>query len=255
MEGKNRTILVVLTALVIAVAVFSSFGMNLIPPQTATLTRPKPVPSASLEPVESPVGGASLPQVEVTPETVQEIVATLTRPERYYREITVTYSGVDTPTVSKVWAEGGWTRTDTTRPNGIVQHTLVGEGMCYYWYQNSRTWLSAPADEKSADLDGPRIPTYEDVLLLDQSTITDAGYVDRDGLDCLFLTWTGETPEEVHTYYISVEPDSLGLLAEAQLQQGGRTVLAMEATAAQQPEIEASTFLLPDGTDPRTGDA
>lgn len=40
MEGKNRTIFVVLIAIVIVVAVFSSFGLNLFAPTAPEITLP-----------------------------------------------------------------------------------------------------------------------------------------------------------------------------------------------------------------------
>lgn len=249
MEAKNRTILLILIATVIAVAVFSSFGMNLIPPQTATLA--SPLPASSSRPHTPPPDQGSVPvPVEVTPDTVQSVIASLSRPEEYYREITVTYAGAATPTVSQVWSSGGWTRTDTARPNGVIQHTLIGEGTIYYWYGGSTAWRSAPADEKSPDLDGPHIPTYEDVLSLDKASITEAGYVERGGVPCLYVAWSGGVPEERQIYYISVETGSLGLLAEAQLCRGEQVLLSMTAVSAQQANWPDGVFLLPDGSAP-----
>ena len=40
MEGRNRTIFVVLIAIVIVVAVFSSFGLNLFAPAAPEITLP-----------------------------------------------------------------------------------------------------------------------------------------------------------------------------------------------------------------------
>ena len=47
MEGRNRTIFVVLIAIVIVVAVFSSFGLNLFAPAAPEITLPAVYPGGS----------------------------------------------------------------------------------------------------------------------------------------------------------------------------------------------------------------
>lgn len=251
MERKNQNILVVLTAIVIAVAVFSSFGMNLVPPHTASISLTTPTPAAT--PGQSAAAGGEVrDRVAVTPETVQAVVATLSRPESYYRRVSVSYAGVEEPTVSQMWVSGGWTRTDTTSPNGTIRHTLVGEGTIYIWYNDSRVWSSAPADKKSADLEGAHIPTYEDVLELDGAMITDASYpAECGGMSCIYVEWSVEAGGEWGCYYISVEPDSVGLLAGAERYEGEELLLSARADSDNPAAASGSTFLLPDGSDPR----
>ena len=242
MEGKNQNILVALTAIVIVVAVFSSFGMNMFSTITVDLPQGTSTPTAS-QPQEG-----ELTQVLVTPATVQSVVATLARPERYYRTVTVTYAGVNTPTVSQIWARDGWVRTDTTGPSGLVRHTLVGEGTRYVWYGNSSAWSSSPADGSSADLEGAGIPTYEDVLDLDSHSITQASYTQYNSMSCIYVQWVqGDGRAE---YYISVEAGSLGLLVGAIQYEGEEAVLSMTATATQLNPLTYPSFQLPDGTDP-----
>lgn len=250
MEQKKQNVLVLLIALIIVVAVFSSFGMNLIPPKTATLEEMTPPPAATPEQTAS-AGEVGLTRLTVTPETVQDVVATLSRPEAYSRNVLVTYAGATGPISSSVQVSGGRTRADVSYPNGILRHTLIAGDTLYTWYGSGSQWVSGPADERSADLEGPHIPTYEDVLTLDPSSITDAYYpAQSNGEACIYVAWTGEAPGEWGCYYISVEPDSLGLLAQAKLYQGEEEVLSMVAASTGAPEATASTFLLPDGTDP-----
>lgn len=242
MEGKNQNILVLLTAIVIVVAIFSSFGMNIFSKVTIDIPQGSTVPTGT----QPPEG--ELTQVSVTPETVQSVVATLARPERYYRTVTVTYANVDTPTVSQIWARDGWVRTDTTGPSGLVRHTLVGEDTRYVWYGDSDVWSSGPADGSSADLEGAGIPTYEDVLELDSQSITQASYTRYNNMSCIYVQWTlGDGQAE---YYISVEPGSLGLLVGAVRYEGEEAVLSMTATATQLNPLTYPSFQLPDGTDP-----
>ena len=243
MEGKNQNILVALTAIVIVVAIFSSFGMNMF--SNITIELPEGTAAAAPSPGQEE---GELTRVTVTPETVQAVVATLERPDSYYRTVTVRYAGVDTPTVSQIWARDGWVRTSTTLSGGLVRHTLVGDGTRYVWYGGSTTWTSSPADGRSADLEGAGIPNYEDVLALDGQCITQAEYTQYNGLSCIYVQWEQEGDRA--EYYISVDPGSLGLLVGAALYEGEEAVLTMTATAAQLNPLTMPGFRLPDGTDP-----
>lgn len=246
MEGRSRNILVVLIALVIAVAVFSSFGMDFFTPVQPPITLPPEeaadAPGESMSP-----GGedGTLLRVSVTPETVQSVIATLARPGSYYRQVTVEYPESGGRLTSEQWVDGGWSKSDTVLPGGTVRHSIVGEDTLYYWYGNSRTWRSAPADERSADLEGPHIPTYEDVLEEERSAITEAGYVEKDGMACIYVAVEHPERDSVSRYWVAVEN---GLLTAAEQRKGDTLVLSMTAAAAERPVPAGTVFALPDGT-------
>ena len=248
MENRNRTILVVLIALVIVVAVFSSFGLNLFG-TTPEVRFPDPVPSSG-EP-EGNQGGQTTDtdrfiRVEVTPETVQSVIGTLARPESYYREVSVSTfrgDGTEDTQSSKVLVAGGWTRTETTLPDGRSRMTIVGDGMVYRWYTYDREAISWPADEKAADLEGQRIFTYEDILALDSAAITGAGYEIRGGLSCIYVEIAQDDLGYSNRYWVSVEN---GLLVEAEMAEGERVIYRMTTGTVEPPA--SSVFALPDGT-------
>jgi hypothetical protein len=56
-----------------------------------------------------------------------------------------------------------------------VRSCIVGDGSVYIWYGSEQTWYQTTAEPASADL-AQQIPTYEDVLSLDQSEIAATGY-------------------------------------------------------------------------------
>ena len=126
MERKKRNIVVALIAAIIAVAVLSSFGLGLFAPDTAEIVLPTPAPSPS---PGGESGGAV--RVEVTPETVQSVIATLSRPESYGRTVTVQDFWEDEElgtTTAQVWVDRGWTRTDAVWPGGTLRSSIVGDG-------------------------------------------------------------------------------------------------------------------------------
>ena len=244
MENRNRTVLVVLIAIVIAVAVFSSFGLEFYASSMPEITLPtvpltqEPAPSAG-----SGAGSGEAVRVDVTPQTVQNVIRTLERPASYYREITVSYTASGGTVRSSQWVDGGWSRSETQLPSGQVRCTLIGDGTLYYWYQGSRNWYTAGADERSADADAVHIPTYEDVLEVPVQDITQAGYVELDGEMCIYVA-VGTAEEETH-YWVSVDS---GLLVAAQRTAGETVVLSMTSTPVERPAPPGTQFALPDGS-------
>ena len=90
LDSKNRLTIASAITCLIVVASFASFGCSLFFDHIPSIT----LSDASSE--EPPASGSSGPeaadqywQVDVTPETVQSIVATLIRTDSYYRELTV----------------------------------------------------------------------------------------------------------------------------------------------------------------------
>ena len=89
MEDRKRTILAIIIACVVLLAVLYSFGLNLFnkPPQLE-LPDSEAVSSGAQGSANTEAGGI---QVEVTPQTVQSVVASLSRYESYSRTVSITY--------------------------------------------------------------------------------------------------------------------------------------------------------------------
>ncbi len=245
MERRNRNILVVLTGIVIAVAILSSFGLGLFAPDTAKIQLPTPEASQSA----GPTGEDGYVWVEVTPETVQHVIErTLSRPESYGREVTIQDfwgEGQSGLTRAVVWVDDGWTHTTATLPGGTVRHSIVGDGTFWLWYEGSSRVLSGEADRDSADLEGQRIPTYEDVLELDKADIASAGYEDKEGVACIHVETVPDSRGYVEDYWISVDS---GLLACAETRLEGQVIYQMSAFTVEQPVPAEAAFSLPNGT-------
>jgi hypothetical protein len=125
-EQKNRTVLVIAIAITVIVAVLLSFGVPALTGQ---------VPEVSLPDISQEAGGGGdLLPVEVTPDTVQNVIATLSRPESYGRELTVSLHWTGGSSSAKVqsWVDGAYVKT-VIGMNGVTQHRLVGDGKLYLW--------------------------------------------------------------------------------------------------------------------------
>lgn len=241
MERNNRTVLVLLIAVVIAVAVFSSFGLPLFAGPTATITLPTPVPLETEDPEDVEQAGGA--RVEVTPATVQSVIAVMDRLESYSRTVTTTLEGATA--TAYVWVDGEWTRADMDFPSGLTAHTVVGEGTLWRWYDSEQTVRTWAADGSSVDVEGQRIPTYEDVLELDTDSITAAGYEEKNGEACVYVEVAVPELDQTERYWVS---ESTGLLVAAETETGGELVYSMVANPPEVPVSQAASFQLPDGT-------
>lgn len=252
MERKNRTLLALAIAVLIAVAVLSSFSIPILFGRTPVVALPD---QSVLDHTDSGSGGQQDPgggsyvRVEITPETVQSVIGTLVRPQSYYRELTIETiwgegeSGTATAEM-QVWVDGGFTRVETKLSTGLVQHCIVGGGSTYLWYGSDKKWYRAAADNFSADL-AQRMPTYEDVLALDKKDITGTGYETLDGLSCIYVEVADEALGYLERYWIGVES---GLLVSAETVKTGTVVYRMTSHTMEVPIPQDADFTLPDGT-------
>lgn len=246
MDSKKRLAIALAITCLIVVAILASFGRSLFFVQ---------IPSITLADVNegdtSSSGSAGTQdgdqywQVAVTPETVQSIVATLSRPDSYYRELTVETLWSDGSYTSTVqyWEDGGWSHTRQTLASGAVRHDLIGPETSYYWYEGSSVWHAFPSDQRSSDL-AQHIPTYETVLELDASSITGTGYEVKGSFPCVYVEVQGESGT-LERYWISTDN---GLLISAEREINGALVYRMTAyTQVQTPCPATASFALPDG--------
>lgn len=244
MEQKNRLIIVFVITSLIIFAMFTSFGRNLFALNTPQVVLPGAGPdgaSSSLNP-----GSELYHAVEVTPETVTGVVATLARPSSFFRELTVErfWSGGSSSLQVEVWTDGGWSHSRQALPSGAVRHDLVGEDTLYYWYEGGQQYQTAPADQRSADL-AQHIPTYEAVLALDPGEIAEAGYEMRGEMPCVYAAVRPRDSSSVIRYWVSVDS---GLLVCAEMEEAEELVYRMTAyTPIQVPCPPDASFALPDG--------
>ncbi len=247
MAKGNKTVLTMLITVVILVAVFSGFGVSLFSSGTPQVVLPTATPTETVEPGGNPSGTGGALRVEVTQQTVQKVIATLARPESYYREVTLeTFWGEDESetATAQVWVDGGYTRIDTLLPSGTIEHTIVGGEKRYRWYNSDREYFQTDASVNDADL-MQHIPTYENILALDRAAITATGYEEKGGLDCIYVEVAEDELGYWERYWVSVER---GLLVAAETVKGEKTVLRMGAYSVEIPVREGAAFVLPDGT-------
>jgi hypothetical protein len=163
------------------------------------------VSDASLD--DSAVG-----RIAVRPDTVQSAIATLERPARYSRAITIEryYSGGSGVDRSSVSVDGAWMRVDTEQASGAQSHTISNGERTWVWYGGSELYYESAAAFTADEEQG--IPTYEDILRLDKKRIAAADYRLLDTVDCIFL----ETAADDGGFEIDAAADTGGAVGRGE---------------------------------------
>lgn len=241
---KARRMLPILGALVLLAAVVLlalRFGWF------DTATAPVILPDTTALPTgydSGEIGGAVL--AEVTPETVQAVVRTLARPESYSRRLLVSsyWEGGSQTWPIQVWQKSGATRIciSSQAQGEEEKNILLEDGVLHVWYgEGPEVFRYEPEEETASDL-LQMLPTYEDLLDLDQAQIEEAGYVNLYGTWRIMAAVREKPTDYLMVYYISIDT---GLLDAAERRDGDRVVYRMTAEQADLAAPEDSVFLLP----------
>jgi hypothetical protein len=246
MNNRRRiTVFAIISAMLIALSVllalvFTNRGgtAELILPDTQLPISASDDPDADHAPMS----------VEVTPDTVQAVIRTLSRPDSYSRNVTVesSWEGGSAQYRISSRVKGGRERLSVECDGwDEAKNILLTEDEITIWY-GSDTSRRYTAPRRSGD-SGPdlgdelgMIPTYEDVLELDPDKINDAGYVRRDGWKIMVAATDDITGCERY-YYVSVDT---GLLEAAEVYDGDRRIYLMQAGAAELNAPDDSVFLI-----------
>ena len=212
----------------------------------AHITLPSSDPPRDPASEENAPAGSALTVVEITPDTVQAAIASLSRPESYGRNMTVEYfwAGGSGKHELVTIVRGPWTRIERTLPDGRVRVSVTDGEITYIWYDHGTEVYSAPAGEFSADVE-QSIPTYEDILDLSAEDILLADYRTLDTLSCIYVETAADRAGYSLRYWVSVDS---GLLVQAEKLLGEAPVYRMTSLYVDQTEYDASRFTLPDGT-------
>jgi len=237
LKENKRGILVIAIAIVVVAAVFLSFGLPALTGKTPQVT----LLDISAESDATDSNG--LLPIQVTPGTVQSVIASLSRPESYSRTLTVTlfWNGGSTREQVQSVVDGDYSKT-TIKSAGGTENRICGDGTLYFWYAGDKNWTEKPFEAAKAD-QIQHIPTYETLLELDVSYIVEAGYQQKDGRDCVYLGC--RQGERVDRYWVET---ATGLLQAAETYENDVLVYQMAVTSQTIPLEKEVKFTLPDGT-------
>ena len=193
--------------------------------------------TSSGQPSEDDSGALAV--VEIRTDTVQLAIEVMERPMAYTERVTVEtfWSGGSGTAESTVYVRDNLLRMDTT--------LLTGGEHSYIWYDEDTDYVTLEAGDFTSDAE-LRIPTYEDILALDQEDITDAGYGDYESTYCIYVV-TDDGAGYVTRYWIGTET---GLLTACERYWEGELVYRMTTAELTVGQADDTMFLLPDGEQP-----
>lgn len=201
-----------------------------------------PTPAAGID--EAPGGTAQSENrvISVTPETVQAAVGMLSRAGSYSRMINVEtfWTGGSAVRLINVSVNGERARLTVSDSRG-VKNVLISGGELWIWYPDSNSVYHGPAGASDAD-EYQGLLTYEDILQLDPASISDAGYTDYNGENCIFAEYAGGELGYVSRFWISVDT---GLLMGSETYDGEQLVYRMSSSVPDVSTPDESVFTPP----------
>lgn len=245
MAPNKRLFIAFSISIILILAILTSIGRSLISLSTPSITLPT-INTSSGENTSSSNNNA-LYRIDITPTTVQTVIASLQTTDSYYRTLTTSLFWGDTDsfsTTAEVWYHQGTSHIQKQLPSNITRHDLIHEDTVYYWYQGHSTYLTKSAEDHSSDL-AQSIPTYRTVLNLGVDSIQEANYQYKENIPCIFVSATPAPLYYTERYWISTET---GLLIAAETYEGSKLIYRMEGHSPIKSLPTNTSFSLPDGT-------
>lgn len=238
MTGRRMIFVAVGASILVVVLVFVMYFWDGSSDHEITLPSPAVSDSANDD--------NSMSQVEIQPDNVQAVIATLEQRDNYTRTMQVESfwgDGESAVYTVSVWAYEGLMRMQIT---GAVEKDMILTGdSVYIWYDGAAPVYQGTLEESTAQIDAfQMIPSYEDVLELDASSIQAAGYVEYEGQYCICVQALTAVLDYVETYYIST---TTGLLVGAETYEGETLIYRMSETNFAEYAGQEGQFTLPDG--------
>lgn len=247
---KRSTMALIAAMAVIAVGIFISLFLSSSDRNDAyTITLPGQG-SAVIDPSHD-IGESNrskLQTISVNTSNIQDVIASLERPEAYQCQLETTYYYQDTQSSmkSQLWKSGDLVRiSQKLADEQTGQQALLSENWAYLWGAEG-IYTRFVRQERDADLYG-RFPTYEDLLDLPREQIVKGEVRELDGQFCLYAETQDPVTGELEQWYILVEN---GILLYAAGTLGGVSTYESRLVNLQLEPTEEGIFLLPDGKQP-----
>lgn len=226
MKITRRTAIYALMVLLAAALVY--FALVLSP--NASVDTPAvilPNPTAGSDAPSDSSAESENRVIAVTPETVQTAVGMLTRAGSYSRMIIAEtfWTGGSAVRSINVAVSGDRARLTVSDSHGVKNLLISGDEL-WIWYPDSDNIYNGPAGGSAAD-EYQSLLTYEDILRLDPASITDAGYMDYNGDNCIYAEYADGELGYVSRFWVSV---NTGLLMGSETLDGEVLVYRMSSS-------------------------
>ena len=179
---------------------------------------------------------------DVTKETVQAVISTLSRAESYYRKMASTLYSSSGELVSdiEVWCQGEKMRIISATEDE-VRNILMDDTNLYIWYNGDNSLYKSKLDSSSPD-EFLGIVSYESIINLEPENIISAEHIEFQDESCIFVEYITGSQSYTYKAYISI---ATGLLMGDETWDGDSLIYSM---VSELPDISTppnSVFELP----------
>jgi len=249
--STKRILGITLVGVLFIVAVIGIMLLNLFLKRESDAIMLPEVKSATEAPGE--IEQDALDRVEVTTETIQAVVSSLSRPLAYRRDVVIKSFWEDGQAeyAISVSVQNGLTSLRITLPASIEKRIIVTQDKLYIWYKDDMTpyigdLRSLGDGHRTAD-EWQMLITYEDVIALNKNDIIDAGYTKYGDEYCIYASYLSPLLKYTRNFYVSLD---LGLIIGAEeFDETGKLVYSMSTGECAIGGVDPEAFVLPDGTD------
>ncbi len=185
-------------------------------------------------------------KVELTPDNVRQVLATLMTPDEYIKSAAVTFYYGESSSVMSVrsWVSGLNCRCSVS--GTAEKEKLLTERSYYCWDKGERRYYAGPRGEKDIE-DISLTPDWRELLSADTAQILSAEFANVDQNPVIIMTWRDSETGGEWSFTVSID---VGLLVSASLSEEGKTVYSMETSVLEVTSPPDGTFTLPDGSAP-----
>lgn len=251
MSSKRVRFITLLGSLLILVIIGISMLLTYVSKDTREFSLPESASGTTYDD-SSRTTDDGLNRVSVTLDNVQDVIASLKRPDSYSRRLKIEIFSTQKTAAYEldISVLRGDEAVHAAGPGTNKNIVLAGDKL-YIWYDGDKNYYegSIGEDESLAQLadEYQMMLTYEDVLELDKNSIKDANYMDVNGENCIYVRCVSKLLNYIREYYISTES---GLLIKTEEWDGVTLIYRMTASDFKSDVPEVSEFTLPDGTIP-----
>ena len=194
-----------------------------------------------------------LNRVELTQDSIRDVISTLSRPDAYSRDLVVEtfWEGGQYIYHINITVAYGMTSLRVLAPVGAEKRIIITSDKIYIWYRGDRSpyigAIGSSGDENRTADEWQMLVTYEELLELDKNNIIEVGYTIFNGEDCIYAEYLSPLLGYTRKYYVSID---LGLITGAEeFDETGALIYAMTTGECTIGDVDPSAFTLPDGTD------
>ena len=182
--------------------------------------------------------------IDITKDNVQQVIATLQRPQQYHYQAETTYLWNDGSAVLRTegWVKPGVSKVVQYSAAGVPEkHTLISGDTVYIWGQDADTYFEGNSGAFNVD-DAGYIPTYETILQQNPENIIGGGFALYEQTACIYAKTRNPESGYVEMWYIAVDS---GLLVAQESTDSGTPVYAVRITAWATEQQDSLVYALP----------